>query len=142
MKKRNKKTNLLLYKIYIYFLISCCLVSTPNNTRDKSNYEIGDIISKYNVAIIDKRDSLNPDIRIVDSYKINDINTMKAIINEIIEYNKNSNKYNWNRSEKTMLREWLVHNLCYYLGIMPENTASVDFNNSEESFYSLNLSKH
>lgn len=112
----------------------------PKNVNaDKTT---GDIISKYDVTIVDGRDSKNPDIRVVDSYKINDIKTMKAIINEIIEYNKNNNEYNWKRSEESMLREWLIHNICYYLGIMTENSGSVDFNNSEENFYSLNLGKH
>lgn len=34
----------------------------------------------------------------------------------------------WNRSVKSLRREWATHNLCYALGIKRSSTKDVDFN--------------
>ena len=92
------------------------------------------ILSKKDneIIIYDYRDSDNPGIKIIDSYKIKSIKDMSNIIEILKQYNNEFESGNrFKRDNFTMLVEWLIHNACYYNGIRIDNTKDTDFNNNE-----------
>lgn len=139
MKKRSSIAKLFIYKINFIFLIMMSLISLPNK-EDKIKGVYNYIPSKNNVTIIDERYALDPNVEILNSYKINDVFKMMDIINEIIKYEE-INPSNWDRNKYGMLAEWAIHNMAYNLGFFTESSASVDFSSFEENFYSLGLKK-
>ena len=139
MKKRSKVAKLFMYRINFLFLALISLISLPNKS-DKIEVNYNYIPSKNNVTIIDERDIFDPNVEILNSYRINDVFKMMDIINEILEYEKNDPS-NWDRNKYGMLLEWAIHNMAYNLGFFTESSASVDFSSFEENFYSLGLKK-
>ena len=113
--------------------------NTPYGTyKMKDIYIINDPTTKdyneNNIYIIDDRNDKDPDMSVYNSYKYNNINDIKAIINILLEY---ENKYptEWDRTYKSMKNEWLIHNICYQLHIQRERAGQVDFNNEDEEIY-------
>ena len=69
-------------------------------------------------------------IQIVDSYKYNNEEDMKRILN-IIMNSDTYKSYGYSRTEKSYLSEWKAHNAAYSLykkGNWADQTRSVDFN--------------
>ncbi len=95
-----------------------------------------DDITNNDILIIDERYKEDPNIRVKDSYKINNNNDRKNIIRIILDYEKRYPS-DWDRSYKSMLFEWKVHNILYQLGYNKKRTSEVDFNNEDEYIYSL-----
>jgi hypothetical protein len=120
-----------------------------NGCHTFATYKGKDIIigSKYfiesqkkddnNIYIIDERFSTDPDLSICESHQIYSLKAMKDIIDILMEYEK---RYptKWDRTYDSMLKEWLIHNICYYLNHERERTRQVDFDNSDELLY-INL---
>lgn len=160
MKKINKRKKAI---IMLYTYIIMVLSPKTNNNKEKNEinynnkYSIQDnLFATYNnkfiyigtehninkilsldsnnIYIYDKRNSNNPDIAIYNSYKINNIEDIKIILEILLEY---ENKYptNWHRTIKSMENEWLIHNICYKLNIEPNRTSEVDLDNNEEERY-------
>ena len=123
-----KKVKLFLYKMNLVFLLLGAIIP-------KTNYNVKEVV------FLDERHMDDPNIKVIDSYLINDLYSMNKVVNEIIEYNTIYNTNEWSRSKISLLIEWTVHNICYDLGIKRENTVDVDFRNSEESLYTLGLKK-
>lgn len=69
--------------------------------------------------IIITRDS----ILIQDSYKLSNINKMKDILKEILT---NTTEYNTKRSLKSLIREWVSHNLLYKIHFFRKHTKDVN----------------
>ena len=86
------------------------------------------------VLVVDERDSIDSNIKILDSYRITDKNAREDIINIIEEYEKNDPSI-WSRSIETMKLEWFVDNVLYNLNYELTRTKDVDFENSEEESY-------
>lgn len=97
-------------------------------------------ISASDVLIVDGRNSDDPYMKILSSYKINDSNIRNEILEIINEYEK-MHPSSWNRSINSMRVEWFVHNFLYYFNYETERTKDVDFNNSEQEMYSKKLIK-
>lgn len=89
------------------------------------------------IYIVDKRDAKDPDMAICDSYKITDPEIMEEILDVMEEYEK---KYPslWKRSVSSMKKEWIVHNIAYYLGYHTPHTEEVDLNNDAEEDFNNN----
>lgn len=84
------------------------------------------------ISVIDLRYCDNPGMKVLNSYKVRDIDTMKEIIDIMLDYNKkNDITPSWNRSENSMVYEWVLHNVFYDLGIFVDHAGDVDFNNDE-----------
>lgn len=140
--------------------LSCGLSSScKRNSDEKGSRELffgnrKEVIEEYNrddssylAYIVDERSSVDPNIKVYKSCLINDRETIKYIINELLEYEKN-NPSDWDRSFDSMYKEWIIHNICYDFFIKRFNTESVDLNNDDEidylenNFLSLILKEH
>lgn len=86
------------------------------------------------VLVLDGRDSDDPYMRILNSYVVDDEKQMKEIIALLCEYEK-MYPSSWERMEDTLYREWVVHNICYFIHYETNRTTDVDFNNADESLY-------
>ena len=96
---------------------------------------IQESVGPYDVLIIDERDyKKNPNVKILDSYKIDDPMQMLEIIEFLDQYEKD-NPTEWERSIISMIREWAFHNLLYSLQIKTSHTKDVDLDNIEENYY-------
>ena len=97
--------------------------------------EITESVGPYDVLIVDERDfKKNPNIKIINSYKITDKEQMLEIIRFLNQY-EIDHPTEWERSELSMYREWLIHNFFYYLDVKHSSTRDVDFDNKEEYYY-------
>lgn len=92
------------------------------------------------IYIIDKRFLKNSNMSISNSYEIRNIDEMSIIIDIILEYERQYPS-NWNRSKESMLNEWVIHNISYYLNIQRHRSKEVDLDNNDEKKYILNLIK-
>lgn len=72
-------------------------------------------------------DAEHKNIKLVDSWFIEDRSMQKQILQELLE------SYEWfrARSLKSYLREWRAHNLLYHLGLFEERTKDTDLNVNE-----------
>ncbi len=91
--------------------------------------------SDKDVLILDKRGESDPTIKIISSYKIVDNNIQNEILNILIEYEKRYPS-KWERTMRSMKKEWIAHNLLYYFDYQINRTEDVDFNNNDEDAYS------
>jgi hypothetical protein len=75
----------------------------------------------------------DPDIRIINSYKITNVVEQNQILDILDEYIENTpSTYPWIRTRNSLLVEWDVHNDVYMRGFAREKTRHVDFNNLDE----------
>ena len=88
---------------------------------------------KNAVAIYDRRNSSDPNIRLIGSYKIKSSKHKREIIKIMLLYNLAvpSDK-KWNRTAQSLFEEWEFHNFAYYCFIERDRTADCDFNNADE----------
>jgi len=88
--------------------------------------------------VLDDRSKSNPDMKIYNSYKIQDEAKMKEIINILLAHEE-LRPSNWNRTLNSLLNEWDAHNKLYNLHIQRERTADVDLDNRDEDLYKNKL---
>lgn len=73
-------------------------------------------------------------IKIIDSYKIRASSSMLEILSAIRkEYGMLEGNLVLKRSDKSLIQEWMGHNLCYDLHIKRSSTRDVDLD-SDDSF--------
>lgn len=84
------------------------------------------------IKVIDSRNDGDPDMKIVDSYSINDLREMRNILMVLKKYESDFPS-NWNRSILSMEYEWILHNICYRFGYERISTKDVDLNNNDEN---------
>lgn len=108
----------------------------------KSEY-LRSIINKVDegdILVLDRRNSLDSDMQIIDSYKITNSNDIKDILSCLLEYER-ENPTNWNRTLSSMEVEWQVHNILYRLHYQRYRTDDVDLNNADENVYNNHILK-
>ncbi len=89
------------------------------------------------IIIIDEREN-KENIEIKSSYRIDDITSELEIIDLILKYNElYPSKIPWTRTKSSLLNEWTLHNIAYYLGYKRDHSQSVDFENFEEENYNI-----
>lgn len=93
--------------------------------------------SSKDIYVEDRRSKEDPDMRICNSYEIIKPGEMEAILDVLQEYER---KYPtlWERTTKNMKKEWIAHNICYYLHYETKRTDEVDLNNDDEDDYENN----
>lgn len=96
--------------------------------------------NEKDILVIDKRNSKNPNMRIISSYKINNPHTRRIIIEVLQNYEK-ENPSSWNRSTESMEIEWFIHNIFYNFSYTKERSCDVDFDNEDERIYSNKVLK-
>lgn len=85
------------------------------------------------VVIVDKRASSDPNMQILDSYRITKAKQKKEIAQLMLDYNAaNPVTPAWDRSLKSLIKEWEIHNNVYKTGLFSANTKDCDFNNNDE----------
>lgn len=97
-------------------------------------------IKEKDVIILDDTKNIDPDYKIISSYKITDNVIQNEILNILYEYNKLHPSL-WKRSMKSMKIEWIAHNLLYYFDYQTIRTMDVDFNNNDENVYNEKMLK-
>lgn len=94
--------------------------------------------SETDIVVVDQTHFEDPNMKIVSSYKVSNLNYMREILQEISEYCK-VHGTNWHRSIESMENEWLIHNLCATLSIKRNRSNDVDLNNGDEHIYGLKI---
>lgn len=91
-------------------------------------------VEENDILVLDERKEYDPNMKIYDSYKINNIDDLEEILNVLLNYEKN-NPSDWNRTLKSMRNEWLYHNVLYFINYQRDRTKDVDLNNVDEKTY-------
>ncbi len=127
---------------------TCFVINKGNITYSGGTIYIGS--KKYieslgevgpgDVLVIDERRSEDPNLKVLDSYKIIRPSVRNEIIDALLYY---EDKYptNWDRTKPSMVNEWDAHNWMRYFGIREERTTDTDFNNADEKQYTLRIKK-
>ena len=89
------------------------------------------------VVIVDKRtpddDHHEPNMQIIDSYKITKKKQRDEIVQLMVDYNTaNPVDPAWTRTKSSLLKEWRIHNIAYRFRIQPKSTKDCDFDNGDE----------
>ena len=85
------------------------------------------------ILVLDEREE-NLNVKIINSYLVEDANVRNEILCIIQEYEKEYPTA-WERSLESMRTEWAVHNFFYNMHMRKTSTVDVDFENNEEKLY-------
>lgn len=115
---------------------------------EKGNIYIGDKeyldsltnINDEDILVQDKRDAIDPNMIIFNSYRIEDKNTRNTILNCLLEYEK-LYPSKWDRTIESLRIEWSVHNILYEILYERKRTTNVDLNNADETVYNNTILK-
>ncbi len=112
---------------YRYSGNSVYIVTNNQKSEYENKMKFGDIL------IIDDRNAKDPNMQVVNSYKITDQGSQKKIIDIMLIYNEDyPADYAWNRTKNSMIKEWDIHNTLSYWRIFPDQSNHTDFNNGDE----------
>ena len=76
----------------------------------------------------------NPNIQIVDSYKLVYLHVHEEVVDALLQHVKeNPDNSGWDRERQDMLYEWNYHNMAYSLGFGKERAQSVDLDKADEN---------
>ena len=96
-----------------------------------------DSLKKNDLLVLDSRSDTDPDLKVIDAYKIDDPIIRDEILECLLFYEEIF-PTDWERSLNSMRREWYVHHTLYVLGYQVDRTKDVDFNNNDEYLNFLN----
>ena len=88
------------------------------------------------ILVCDSRDSDDPNMKIIDSYKVTDKDLRNEIL-EILQAYEEEYPSDWDRSISSMRLEWFCHNFSYCVSNETKRAKDVDLNNKDEQIYSL-----
>lgn len=92
-----------------------------------------DEIPEKDVLAIDDRNTKNPSFQVVDSYRIHNKKRRAEILDALIRYDADHpSKSKWNRTMKSLEKEWFAHNAAYRLHFFRSSARSVDLDNRDE----------
>lgn len=91
------------------------------------------------VFVVDQRNDDEPNVKIINSYKITNKKKMREVLMLIKRYDE-ENPSKWSRTINSMVNEWWAHNICYDSNYYACHSKDVDLNNGdEEVFDGLNI---
>ncbi len=102
--------------------------------RDSKDIESLNDLDDFDILVVDERNSKDPNMKIVNSYKITNKDDMIDILNVLLKYEEEYPS-NWDRSLISMRNEWIYHDLSYYFNYEPDSSRDVDLNNADEYRY-------
>lgn len=100
-------------------------------------YNIKDMVPDANesdILIIDFRRISDPNMQVLSSYKIKNIDIINEIL-EIMLYYESTDPTQWDRTLSSMRNEWKMHNYSYFFRYDEDRTRDVDLNNADEEKY-------
>ena len=85
------------------------------------------------IAVYDDRFTENPSFRIFDSYRIRKNSVKREVLSAMLAYNETyPSEPAWQRTEGSLLFEWLEHNFAYRVGFLRSRAKDVDLDNHAE----------
>ena len=85
------------------------------------------------VVVYDKRSAENPNMKILNSYRITNTNHQNEIAQLMLDYNDNNPvDPAWSRTLDSLVNEWKIHNTAYRFWYKRGQTADCDFDNADE----------
>ncbi len=118
-------------RIYIY--PNCTSEQTPSGFNNATD-----------IIVADNRDHNdgNPNIVVFSSYKIQNKAQQEAIIDTLLQYDKEypkKDEYKWGRTKKSLCFEWQIHNFAAQFGY--KRAYDTDFDKNEEGYTLLDYIK-
>ena len=95
---------------------------------------IKDQLTVDDIIVYDERNSSDPNMQIVSSYRINDKDIRNEILEVLLVYEK-LYPSKWDRTLETMRLEWFVHNLSHSFNYKLDHSDDVDLNNADQLNY-------
>ena len=102
--------------------------------------DVKDEARDEDVLVLDERDKLDPNMKILSSFKVKREKERQEVLH-VLELYEESDPSEWSRSFSSMDLEWHIHNLFYYIGYKLDSTTDVDLNNDDESAYKNDLKR-
>lgn len=99
---------------------------------------IKDELEQNDVVAVDYRATPDPNMQVLESYRISDIDIINEIL-EILCYYEKTDPTNWDRTLESMRNEWEMHNYSYIFKHDIGRTRDVDLNNADEENYDSHL---
>lgn len=85
------------------------------------------------IAVYDDRFTENPSFRIFDSYQIRKNSVKREVLSAMIAYNEAyPSEPKWQRTENSLVLEWMEHNFAYRVGFLRSRASNVDLDNRAE----------
>ncbi len=90
-------------------------------------------IPEKDVLAIDDRNTKNPSFQVIDSYRIHSKKRRAEILDALMCYDADHPSISkWNRTMKSLEKEWLAHNAAYRLHFFRSSARNVDLDNRDE----------
>ncbi len=90
-------------------------------------------VPEGDVLVIDDRNPSNPSFQIKDSFRIRNGKRREEILNALIRYDReHPSATRWNRTIRSLKKEWLAHNFAYRLHFFRSSAKDVDLDNRDE----------
>ncbi len=103
---------------------------------DKDYLDTIKSLGPNDVLVLDKRFDKDPNLKIIDSYKITNPVIREEIIDSLLML-ESMEDTPWERSKVSLLREWYAHNILYDFSVETHRTTDVDLNNNDEKTYRI-----
>jgi hypothetical protein len=85
------------------------------------------------IAVYDDRFTENPSFRIFDSYRIRKNSVKREVLSAMLAYNEAyPSEPKWQRTEHSLVLEWMEHNFAYRVGFLRSRASNVDLDNHAE----------
>ena len=90
------------------------------------------------ILVEDDRTGADPDLRVRESSNIHNLDIRHEIICALLCYEEVF-PTDWERSEDSMINEWIAHNFLSMFNYKTHRTNDVDFNNKDEDVYKIKV---
>ncbi len=89
-------------------------------------------VENGDVLVLDERDGANPNMKVYNSASITDDKDIEIIIRYLLKYEE-MDPSDWDRTFRSMRKEWIWHNISYALRLRRDLSRDVDLDNADEN---------
>lgn len=90
-------------------------------------------LARGEIAVYDDRFTGNPSFRVFGSYRVRKNRVKREVIAALFAYNAAfPSDPAWRRTERSLVIEWMEHNLAYRVGFLKSRAKDVDLDNHAE----------